>query len=85
MQESKVSVTRASLLEVGQKVANLEAELQEVQRLIAAGTPEESEVGEGSGENVRALSVESDDELAGGLGPDDDYGTAVRVLGGAGV
>ena len=27
----------------------------------------------------------SDDELAGGLGPDDDMGTAVRVLGGAGV
>ena len=74
VQERKVSVTKASLLEVGQKVANLEAELQEVKRLIAAGTPEESEVGEGSGENVRALSVESDDELAGGLGPDDDMG-----------
>ena len=40
---------------MGQKVANLEAELQEFKRLIAAGTPQESEVGEGLGENVRAL------------------------------
>ena len=47
-------------------------EAQEAKRLVAEGTPQGSDVWEGVGENDRALSVESDDELAGGLDPDDE-------------
>ena len=74
VQERKIAVTKASINEQSQKVASLEAEVQEAKRLVAEGTPQGSEVGEGAGENERALSVESDDELAGGLVPDDDMG-----------
>ena len=71
VQERKIATTKASINEQSQKVANLEAEVQEAKRLVAEGTPQGSEVGEGAGEDERALSVESDDELAGGLVPDD--------------
>ena len=74
VQERKVATTKASIYEKSQKVANLEAEVQEAKRLVVGSTPQGSEVGEGAGEDERALSVESDDELAGGLVPDDDMG-----------
>ena len=37
-------------------------------------------MGEGAGENDRALSVQSDDELAGGLDPDDEMGMPPEYL-----
>ena len=74
VQERKIATTKASTSEQSQKVANLEAEVQEAKRLVAEGTPQGSEVGEGAGEDERALSVESDDELAGGVVPDDYMG-----------
>ena len=74
VQERKIATTKASLHEQSQKVVNLEAEVQEAKRLVAEGTPQGSDGGESAEEEGRALSVESDDELAGGLVPDDDMG-----------
>ena len=65
-QERKVRSTKATLSEQSAKVTLLEAEAQEAKRLVAEGTPHGSDVGEGAGENDRAFSVQSDDELAGG-------------------
>ena len=73
-QERKVRSTKATLSEQSEKVAPLEAEAQEAKRLVAEGTPHGSDVGEGAGENDRAFSVQSEDELAGGLDPDDEMG-----------
>ena len=69
--ERKVRSTKATFGEQSAKVTLLEAEAQEAKRLGAEGTPQGSDVGEGAGENDRAISVESDDELAGGLDPDE--------------
>ena len=55
VQERKIAATKASINEQSQKVANLEAEVQEAKRLVAEGTLQGSEVGEGAGEDERAL------------------------------
>ena len=39
VQERKIATTKASINEQSQKVANLEAEVQEAKRLVAEGTP----------------------------------------------
>ena len=48
--------------------------------MFAEGTPQGSDVGEGAGENDRALSIESDDELAGGLDPGEEMGMPPEYL-----